>query len=75
MSWEKVEVEKPHYCEKPILASEHPELSRGDVIRCTDCGQHWIYEGTDSGMQWDPYPPVIRWRRTAAPGTGRIQGR
>ena len=76
MSWEKVEIQKPHHCGTPTLVSMHPELSVGDVIKCTDCGQHWKHSGTDSGMQWDPYPARFVWKAIDPPGTsGRIQGR
>jgi hypothetical protein len=66
-TWELVYENKPHYCTKPQLAASHPDLTVGCIIKCTECGQHWKYIGTDSGMQWDPYPAVINWEKISPP--------
>lgn len=66
MGWTKVNIPKKHICDKPHLSASHPDIAQYDVIRC-DCGQHWECIGFDTGMQWDPYPAVIKWKKIDKP--------
>jgi len=62
MSWTKVEVNKPHRCEKPYYVGEGVES--GEVIRCDECAALWKCVGVDYGMQWDPFPQgVLKWEQ------------
>lgn len=57
--WVSRKVEQ-HKCVKPVLLSDAPDAARGDQWEC-ECGITYEVIGFDSGMQWDPFPTVIRW--------------
>lgn len=70
MGWTKIEPVRPHVCDKPYYAdhSDAENFITGDMVRC-DCGTVWICEGTDWGMQWDPYPRgVLKWKKETVIG-------
>lgn len=65
MSWISRKVDE-HRCNKPYLKSEAPDVQIGDRWLCDiedpePCGMVWVVVGFDSGMQYDPYPTVIKW--------------
>lgn len=60
-TWIKVKSRDEHTCRRPYLKSEAPMVSAGDQWRCDVCRRTYEVVGFDSGMQWDPFPTVIRW--------------
>lgn len=50
-----------HRCNKPHLKSDAPMASIGDLWECNTCQTVYRVTGFDSGMQWDPFPTVIKW--------------
>ncbi|UDL16652.1 hypothetical protein SEA_ATUIN_259 [Arthrobacter phage Atuin] len=66
-TWEVVFDNRKHYCTRPNLKSDHPDIVSGTIIKCKVCHQHWECTGWDSGMQWDPYPAVLTWKERDKP--------
>lgn len=62
--WVRREVDK-HTCARP---GWDRDVRRGDIWRCGECGQHWMVEVIEHGMQWDPIdPPALKWRKYEPP--------
>ena len=51
-----------HRCQRPSY-QQSPGVKVGDRWRCDDCKTVWRVAGFDSGMQWDPFPTVIKWTK------------
>lgn len=72
MTWEMYQKKVvPHRCDFASMhkAVDTGDISEGDIIKCADCGAlHELYL-TDGGMQWDPTPRTLQFRRYNPPTT------
>lgn len=56
-----------HRCNRPGYNSS---IKVGDLWQCNGCKVVWRVAGFDSGMQWDPYPTVIKWEKYSSDTSG-----
>lgn len=59
MAWVKRKKDE-HVCSRPGFRND---IEIGDIWQCDVCHVQWEVKGFDSGMQWDPFPTVIKWAR------------